>query len=156
MILTVRKDGAIFLDSYEVGLDELQDKINLLVKQQNKQLFLQADKDVAYGLVVDVMGRIREAGSTSSAWWPCGKIRPPSRKRRARSKAPAFRRSRTTDRRAPASAAGEKGRPTNVWQLFLFNPPAPRSGAADLPVAPPRRAAVLYFWLVVGDGKAPG
>ena len=41
---------------------ELQDKINLLVKQQNKQLFLQADKDVAYGLVVDVMGRIREAG----------------------------------------------------------------------------------------------
>ena len=38
------------------------DKINLLVKQQNKQLFLQADKDVAYGLVVDVMGRIREAG----------------------------------------------------------------------------------------------
>ena len=60
--LTVRKDGAIFLDSYEVGLDELQDKINLLVKQQNKQLFLQADKDVAYGLVVDVMGRIREAG----------------------------------------------------------------------------------------------
>ena len=59
MILTVRKDGAIFLDSYEVGL---QDKINLLVKQQNKQLFLQADKDVAYGLVVDVMGRIREAG----------------------------------------------------------------------------------------------
>ena len=54
MILTVRKD--------EVGLDELQDKINLLVKQQNKQLFLQADKDVAYGLVVDVMGRIREAG----------------------------------------------------------------------------------------------
>lgn len=62
MILTVRKDGAIFLDSYEVELDELQDKINLLVKQQNKQLFLQADKDVAYGLVVDVMGRIREAG----------------------------------------------------------------------------------------------
>lgn len=62
MILTVRKDGAIFLDSYEVGLDELQDKIGLLVKQQNKQLFLQADKDVAYGLVVDVMGRIREAG----------------------------------------------------------------------------------------------
>ena len=45
-----------------MGLDELQDKIGLLVKQQNKQLFLQADKDVAYGLVVDVMGRIREAG----------------------------------------------------------------------------------------------
>ena len=54
--------AAIALISDKVGLDELQDKINLLVKQQNKQLFLQADKDVAYGLVVDVMGRIREAG----------------------------------------------------------------------------------------------
>lgn len=62
MILTIRKDGGIFLDSYEVTLDELENKIDVLVKQQNKQLFLQADKDVAYGLVVDVMGRIREAG----------------------------------------------------------------------------------------------
>ncbi len=62
MILTIRKDGAIFLDTYEVALDELQPKIDLLVKQQNKQLFLQADKDVPYGVVVDVMGRIREAG----------------------------------------------------------------------------------------------
>ena len=62
MVLTIRKDGAIFLDSYEVTVDELQDKIDLRVKQQNKQLFLQADKDVSYGLVVDVMGRIREAG----------------------------------------------------------------------------------------------
>ena len=50
--------AAIALISDKVGLDELQDKIGLLVKQQNKQLFLQADKDVAYGLVVDVMGRI--------------------------------------------------------------------------------------------------
>ena len=114
MILTVRKDGAIFLDSYEVGLDELQDKINLLVKQQNKQLFLQADKDVAYGLVVDV------TGSTSSAWWPCGKIRPPSRKRRARSKAPAFRRSRTTDRRAPASAARGKRQTHQCLAVISF------------------------------------
>lgn len=62
MVLTVKKDGAIFLDQYEVVIDELQDKIDLLVKQQNKQLFLQADKEVPYGLVVDVMGRIREAG----------------------------------------------------------------------------------------------
>ena len=62
MILTVRKDGVIFLDTYEVTIDELGPKIDLLVKQQNKQLFLQADKEVPYGLVVDVMGRIREAG----------------------------------------------------------------------------------------------
>lgn len=62
MVLTLRKDGVLFLDSYEVPLEELEDKLNVLVKAQNKQLFLQADKEVPYGMVVDVMGRIRGAG----------------------------------------------------------------------------------------------
>ena len=62
MVLTVKKDGVMFLDTYEVTADELEDKLNLLVKAKNKQLFLQADKDVPYGVVVDVMGRIRGAG----------------------------------------------------------------------------------------------
>ena len=32
------------------------------VKNQNKQLFLQADKDVPYGVVVGIMGRVKAAG----------------------------------------------------------------------------------------------
>jgi len=135
MILTVRKDGAIFLDSYEVGLDELQDKINLLVKQQNKQLFLQADKDVAYGLVVDVMGRIREADRQARRGGLAGRYarRPGKEGQEVKPRLSAGRAQRIEGPRLPQP--GEKGRPTNVWQLFLFNPPAPRSGAADLPVA---------------------
>lgn len=62
MVLTIRRDGAIYLDTYAVPLEELGDKLNLLVKEKDKQLFLQADKEVPYGLVVDVMGRIRGAG----------------------------------------------------------------------------------------------
>lgn len=33
-----------------------------LVKEKNKSLFLQADKEVPYGVVVDVMGRIKAVG----------------------------------------------------------------------------------------------
>lgn len=62
MVLTLRRDGQMFLSTYPVVLDELEEKLNLLVKAQNKQLFLQADKDVPYGVVVDVMGRVRAAG----------------------------------------------------------------------------------------------
>lgn len=62
MVMTIRSDGAIYLDTYAVPLEELEEKLNLLVKEQNKQLFLQADKEVPYGVVVDVMGRIRAAG----------------------------------------------------------------------------------------------
>ena len=36
MVLTIRKDGAIFLDSYEVTVDELQDKIDLLVSRPTR------------------------------------------------------------------------------------------------------------------------
>jgi len=62
MVMTITRDGGIYLDTYSVALNDLEQKLVLLVKKQNKQLFLQADKDVAYGIVVDVMGRIRKAG----------------------------------------------------------------------------------------------
>ncbi|MDE7241514.1 ExbD/TolR family protein [Desulfovibrio sp.] len=63
MILTVRRDGKIFLDEYAVeDLAELGGYLERLVKAKNKSLFLQADKEVPYGLVVEVMGEIKAAG----------------------------------------------------------------------------------------------
>ena len=62
LILSVKKDGTLFLDEYQVGLDELQDHLKQLVSKQKKQLFLRADKEVAYGTVVRVMGEIKSAG----------------------------------------------------------------------------------------------
>lgn len=63
MMLTVRRDGAIFLDQYQVNdLDQLEGYLKSLVKDKNKTLFLQADKEVPYGIVVDVMGRIKAVG----------------------------------------------------------------------------------------------
>ena len=62
LVLTVREDGALFLDTYEVKLEELEPRLSMLVKDKGRSLFLQADKSVPYGLVVDVMGRIKAAG----------------------------------------------------------------------------------------------
>jgi len=62
IVLTVRRDNTLYLDVYQVDLAELETKVKLLVTDQKKQLFLQADKDVPYGLVVNVMGRLRAAG----------------------------------------------------------------------------------------------
>ena len=62
MVMTVKQDGTIYLDEYQVPYEELQDKLRLLVKEKNKALFLQADKDVPYGVVVDAMASIKEAG----------------------------------------------------------------------------------------------
>ena len=62
MLLTIRRDNSLYLDSYPVELDDLETKVKLLVTQQKKQLFLQADRDVPYGMVVNIMGRLRAAG----------------------------------------------------------------------------------------------
>ena len=62
LVLTVREDGALFLDTYQVQLDELETHLSMLVKDKGRALFLQADKAVPYGIVVDVMGRIKAAG----------------------------------------------------------------------------------------------
>ena len=62
LVLTVREDGALFLDTYQVQLEELETRLSMLVKDKGRSLFLQADKSVPYGIVVDVMGRIKAAG----------------------------------------------------------------------------------------------
>jgi len=62
MVMTVKQDGTIYLDEYQVPHEELPEKLRLLVKEKDKTLFLQADKDVPYGIVVDAMASIKEAG----------------------------------------------------------------------------------------------
>lgn len=62
LILSIKKDGSLFLDEYQVGLDELQAHLKRLVSKQKKQLFLRADASVSYGTVVRVMGEIKNSG----------------------------------------------------------------------------------------------
>ena len=62
MILSLKADGTIYLDEYKVPIEELEAKVQLLVNQQKKQLFFKADKDVPYGTVMAIMGRVMAAG----------------------------------------------------------------------------------------------
>ena len=62
VILTVKVDGSLFLNDVPTGADTLGTQLVAVVKNQNKSLFLNADKDVSYGVVVEVMGRIKAAG----------------------------------------------------------------------------------------------
>ncbi len=62
LVLTVKKDGGLFLDEYNVAFEDLRSHLQNLVVAQRKQLYLRADKDVAYGVVVKVMGEIKSVG----------------------------------------------------------------------------------------------
>lgn len=62
LVLSVKKDGTIYLDEYRVGIEDLREHLARLASGQNRQLFLKADKEVPYGAVVRVMGEVKEAG----------------------------------------------------------------------------------------------
>lgn len=62
LVLSLKEDGTLYLDEYQVAPQELTPHLQRLVASQRKQLFLRADASVAYGTVVRVMGDIKKAG----------------------------------------------------------------------------------------------
>jgi len=63
LIVTVNKDGKIHLDKIEVSQALLLQQLRGLGNDKKKQpIFLKADKNVAYGVVVSIMATIKQAG----------------------------------------------------------------------------------------------
>ena len=62
IILTIKSNGALYLDEYETGMADLPEVLATRVKNAGRQLFVRADKDVPYGTVMHVMDRVRGAG----------------------------------------------------------------------------------------------
>jgi biopolymer transport protein TolR len=61
LTVTIERSGTIYLNRTEVTSQKLQDKL-AAVSDRKPNVFLRADKDVPYGLVVRIMGEIKEAG----------------------------------------------------------------------------------------------
>ena len=62
-VLTLTRDRRVYLGKAEIPFAELRDKLGGNMKlQHDRQLYLHADRDLAYGVVVDVMAIMRDAG----------------------------------------------------------------------------------------------
>ena len=63
VVLSIAKDRTIYVDRYKTSLSELGQKLEAIYKgKQKREIFLQADKSVPYGFVVQTMAVIRAAG----------------------------------------------------------------------------------------------
>ncbi|MEI7637894.1 MAG: protein TolR, partial [Syntrophus sp. (in: bacteria)] len=63
LVLSINKDGEIFINRTKIPKNELKVKLeNIFTARIDKEIFLRADKSVAYGFVVEVMSEIRKAG----------------------------------------------------------------------------------------------
>lgn len=62
-VIAIKKDKRIYLAKTEVGMKDVEKKLKAIFKtRKNKQVYLQADQNVPYGVVAEVMGEIRSAG----------------------------------------------------------------------------------------------
>ncbi|MBI5196088.1 MAG: protein TolR [Nitrospirae bacterium] len=59
IVITIKKDGSIYVDRSAVNMEGLK---SMLAGKSGRDVFLKADKDVPYGLVVEVMGELKEIG----------------------------------------------------------------------------------------------
>ncbi len=63
LIITINKENQIYINDYQVALDFLQEKlIKILEGRDAQEVYLRADKDISYGIVVQVMSEIKGAG----------------------------------------------------------------------------------------------
>ena len=62
-VLSITKDQKVYLGEAEIPFEELETKIRLNQKlQKDKELYLHADRNLPYGVVVDVMATLKNAG----------------------------------------------------------------------------------------------
>ena len=63
MTVTIDKNSQVYINDYRVGIENLKEKLIQITKnKKTDELYLRADKSVAYGTVVYVMSEIKGAG----------------------------------------------------------------------------------------------
>jgi biopolymer transport protein TolR len=64
--LVIRQNRNIFIGSSQVAINELKERVGaIFATRNNKQIYIQADRRVDYGVVAEVMAEVRSAGITN-------------------------------------------------------------------------------------------
>ena len=63
LIVAINKDQQIYINDFEVTLEFLHEKLlKILQGRTDREVYLKADKNIPYGIVVQVMAEIKGAG----------------------------------------------------------------------------------------------
>ncbi len=66
LVISVKKDGQVFINDQAVDVSTLTQKLEAILRNvEKREVFLRADKAVPYGVVVNVMTRVKQAGVES-------------------------------------------------------------------------------------------
>jgi len=63
LVVTIERNQQIYINDFKVSLDFLQDKLTKILQgREDREVYLRADKEIPYGMVVRVMSAIKSAG----------------------------------------------------------------------------------------------
>jgi biopolymer transport protein TolR len=63
LIITINEKNQIFINDYQITIDFLQEKLSKILEgREHREVYLRADKNISYGVVVNVMSEIKGAG----------------------------------------------------------------------------------------------
>ncbi len=65
LVITVNREGSVFVQSSEVPMQELEAKLgSIFAARGDREVFLRADEQVAYGTVAKALAILRRAGAS--------------------------------------------------------------------------------------------
>jgi biopolymer transport protein TolR len=63
LVITIDKDNQIYINDYRITGESLSEKLmKILQGRSDREVYLKADKNIPYGIVVQVMAEIKDAG----------------------------------------------------------------------------------------------
>lgn len=63
LVITIDKNKLIYINDFKVAVDFLGEKLNKMLQgRSDREVYLKADKNIPYGIVVQVMAEIKKAG----------------------------------------------------------------------------------------------
>ena len=63
LVISIDRENKVYINDYQVSLDFLQAKlVKIMEGRLDRDVYLRADKNISYGLVVKVMAEIKGAG----------------------------------------------------------------------------------------------
>ena len=62
VVISVNKEGEIFINNEKVEAEQLGDALMTLKVAGEERVFIRADQDVPYGAVMNVIGEVKSAG----------------------------------------------------------------------------------------------
>jgi biopolymer transport protein TolR len=66
LLVTINAQHQVFINEVPVGLDFLRNKLSrILENRKDREVYLRADKNISYGMVVRVMAEMKGAGVES-------------------------------------------------------------------------------------------